>query len=84
MDMQRRINEMKLSLDELAAAYEIPDPELAKKASLTVIVRLQLRLAQDAAWVVQRWEDVPETWEDVREEDSDVGLSEDKEGESND
>jgi hypothetical protein len=61
MDMQRRIDAMKLSLDELAAAYEILDPDKATKAILTAIVKIQLRLAQHAAGAVDTgWGDPPE------------------------
>ena len=61
MDMQRRIDDMKRWLDELAAAYEIPDPDEATKAILTAIVKIQLRLAQHAAGAVEwGWGDPPE------------------------
>jgi hypothetical protein len=61
MDMRRRIDAMKRWLDELAAAYEIPDPDEATKAILTAIVKIQLRLAQHAAGAVEAgWEDPPE------------------------
>ena len=53
MDMRRRIDTMKLWLDELAVAYEIPDPDEATKAILTAIVKIQQRLAQHAAWAVE-------------------------------
>jgi hypothetical protein len=33
MDMQRRIDEMKLWLNELAEAYEIPDPDEPRPSS---------------------------------------------------
>ncbi len=45
MDMKGRIDTMKIWLDELAEAYEIRDPDEATKAILTVIVKIQLRLA---------------------------------------
>jgi hypothetical protein len=61
MNIQRRIDEMKRWLDELAAAYEIPDPDEATKAILTAIVKIQLRLAQHAAGAVEAGrEDPPE------------------------
>ena len=61
MDMQSRIDTMKLWLDELAEAYEIPDADKSAKAILTVIVKLQLRLAQHAAGAVAAsWADPPE------------------------
>ena len=61
MNIQRRIDEMKRWLDELAAAYEIRDPDEATKAILTAIVKIQLRLAQHAAGAVEAgWEDPPE------------------------
>jgi hypothetical protein len=53
MDPQRQIETMKAWLDELAEAYEIPDPENAAKAILTVIVKLQQRLALHAAWAAE-------------------------------
>ena len=61
MNMRRRIQTMKLWLDELSEAYEIPDPEQATKAILTAIVKMQQRLAQHAAWAVEAgWGDHPE------------------------
>ena len=87
MDIQRPINEMKLWLDELAAAYEIADPDQARKAILITTEKLQQRLAEHAAWAEPRDEDDEqeddegESWEDPRDEDDDVCLSEDKEGE---
>ena len=52
MDMGRQIDTMKPWLDELAEAYETPDPDKATKAILTVIVKIQRRPAQHAAWLV--------------------------------
>jgi hypothetical protein len=61
MDMRRQIDTMKPWLDELAEAYEIPDPDKATKAILTVIVKIQQRLAQHAAWAVETgWGGLPE------------------------
>jgi hypothetical protein len=54
MNIQRRIDDMKRWLDELAAAYEIPDPDEATKAILAAIVKIQLRLAQHAAGAVKQ------------------------------
>ena len=52
---------MKLWLDELAAAYEITDPDEGTKAILIAIVKLQQRLAQHAAGAVEwGWEDPTE------------------------
>jgi hypothetical protein len=60
MNIQRRIDEMKHWLNELSAAYEIPDPDEATKAILTAIVKIQLRLAQHAAGAVETgWLDPP-------------------------
>ena len=39
MNMQRQIDEMKLWLDDLAAAYEVTDPDEATKAILIAIVK---------------------------------------------
>jgi hypothetical protein len=61
MDMRHQIDTMKPWLDELAEAYEIPDPDKATKAILTVIVKIQQRLAQHAAWAVETgWGGLPE------------------------
>ena len=79
MDMKGRIDTMKLWLDELAEAYEIPDPDKATKAILTVTAKIQLRLAQHAAWLVaEDWEDLP----GLSEEDNEP--EEDNEGGSDD
>jgi hypothetical protein len=70
MNMQRRIDTMKLWLDELAAAYEIPDPDEATKAILTAIVKMQLRLAQHAAGAVEwGWGDPPEEPNEAESDD---------------
>ncbi len=51
---------MKLWLDEFAAACEIRDPDKAAKAILIATTKLQLRLAQHAASVVEGvWGDPP-------------------------
>jgi hypothetical protein len=61
MNIQRRIDEMKHWLDELAVAYEIRDPDEGTKAILTAIVKIQLRLAHHAAGAVETgWLDPPE------------------------
>jgi hypothetical protein len=70
MDMGRQIDTMKPWLDELAEAYETPDPDKATKAILTVIVKIQRRPAQHAAGAVETgWGGLP---------------AEDNEGESDD
>ena len=61
---------MKLWLDELAAAYEIPDPDDATKAILIAIVKLQQRLAQHAAGAVEwGWGDPPELDNEAESDD---------------
>jgi hypothetical protein len=68
MDIQHRIAEMKLWLDEFAAAYEIPDPDEATKAILIATVKLQQRLAQHAALAVEAvWEAPPQRTTSRRE-----------------
>ena len=52
MNMRRQIDTMKPWLDELAEAYEIADPDKATKTILSVIVKIQWRLAQHAKWAV--------------------------------
>jgi hypothetical protein len=70
MNIQRRIDEMKRWLDELAAAYEIRDPDEATKAILTAIVKIQLRLAHHAAGAVETgWEDPPDEPNEAESDD---------------
>jgi hypothetical protein len=69
MDPQRQIDTMKTWLDELAQAYEIPDPENAAKAILTAIVKIQQRLALHAAWAVDTGWGCPDEGDESESDD---------------